>query len=123
MDLHETLALLELRGGEGYYRSRIPGAEDERVGRAVAAFAAATPACQAAIRDAIDEDRAGLLRAWSERLASLAVRLDSQAPLVQGLVGLSLAHGADPGESLLVAPLHRRSAEKLGVDADRVFDA
>jgi hypothetical protein len=123
MDLHETLKLLDLPRGDAYHRSRIPNTYDSRVGRAVAAFTAASPGGQAAIREAIDEDRAGLLRAWSERLAALGVRLESQSPLIQGLVGLSLAQEADGGESLLVAPLHRRSAEKLGLDADRVFDA
>ena len=123
MDLHETLKLLDLPGGDAYHRSRIPNRCHSRVGRAVASFTAASPGGQAALREAIDEDRAGLLRAWSERLAALGVRLESQGPLVQGLVALSLAQEADGGEALLVAPLHRRSAEKLGLDADRVFDA
>jgi hypothetical protein len=123
MDLHETLRLLDLPRGDAYHRSRIPNAYDSRVGRAVAAFSVASPGGQAAIREAIDDDRAGLLRAWSERMAAFGVRLESQSPLVQGLIGLSLAQEADPGEALLVAPLHRRSAEKIGMDADRVFDA
>src|SRR3954464_7420136 len=123
MDLHETLKLLDLPRGDAYHRSRIPNAYDSRVGRAVAAFSAASPGGQAAIREAIDDDRAGLLRAWSERMAALGVRLESQSPLIQGLVGLSLAQEADAGESLLVAPLHRRSAEKLRLEADRVFAA
>jgi hypothetical protein len=123
MDLHETLKLLDLPRGDAYHRSRIPNAYDNRVGRAVASFMAASPGGQAAIREAIDDDRAGLLRAWSERLAALGVRLESQSPLVQGLVALSLAQEADPAEALLVAPLHRRSAEKLGLESDRVFDA
>ena len=122
MDLHETLKLLDLPRGDAYHRSRIPNAYDSRVARAVASFSAASPGGQAAIREAIDDDRAGLLRAWSERLAALGVRLESQGPLIQGLVALSLAQEADGGEALLVAPLHRRSAEKLGVDAGRIFD-
>jgi hypothetical protein len=123
MDLHETLRLLDLPRGDAYHRSRIPNAYDSRVGRAVAAFSAASPGGQAALREAIDDDRAGLLRAWSERMAALGVRFDSRSPLVQGLIALSLAQEPDGGEALLVAPLHRRSAEKLGLDADRVFDA
>src|SRR3954447_15849184 len=90
MELHETLKLLDLPRGDAYHRSRIPNAHDTRVGRAVAAFSAASPGGQAAIREAIDDDRAGLLRAWSERLAALGVRLESQSPLVQGLLALSL---------------------------------
>jgi hypothetical protein len=123
MELHETLTLLDPPPAESYLPSRIPQALDTQVGRAVAAFTAASPGGQAAIREAIDEGRASLLRAWSERLAALGVRLESESPLVQGLVGLSLAQEADEGEALLVAPLHRRSAEKLGVTPDRVFDA
>src|SRR5215208_2660833 len=123
MDLHETLKLLDLPRGGAYHRSRIPNAYDSRVGRAVASFSAASPGGQAALREAIDDDRAGLLRAWSERMAAFGVRLESEGPLVQGLVALSVAQEADGGEALLVAPLHRRSAEKLGLQAARVFDA
>lgn len=123
MDLRELLRLLDVPHGDDYYASRIPSAADERVGRAVAAFSDASAPAQAAIRGAIDDDRADLLRSWGERLASLAVRLESGGLLVQGLVGLSLAEEADPGEAMLVATLHRRSAEKLDLRAERLFDA
>src|SRR5215217_9627525 len=122
-DLREQLERLGIPGGGTYYRSRIPSPEDSQIGRAINAFAEATPREQAAFRAGIDRSRAGLLQVWSERMAALAVRLDSQQPLVQGLVGLSLAQADEEHEALLVAPLHRRSAEKLGVDPGRVFDA
>ena len=122
MDVHDALRTLDLPRGEGYYDQPIPCAEDSRIGGAVKAFTLAAPAWQAAFREAVDHDRADLLCAWSERLASLAVRLDSPRPLVLGLVGLSLADEADGGEAQLVAPLHRRSAEKLGADPSRLFD-
>ena len=121
-DLRLELARLQAPGGGGYYRSRIPCAQDSEIARAVSAFAGATPREQAAFRAGIDRTRAGLLQVWSERIAALAVRLDSSRPLVVGLVGLSLAQGDDDHEALLVAPLHRRSAEILGVDAGRIFD-
>ncbi len=121
-DVREQLERLGLPGGGTYYRSRIPSPEDSQIGRAIHAFAEATPREQAAFRAGIDGSRAGLLQVWSERMAALAVRLDSQKPLVQGLVGLSLAQADHDHEALLVAPLHRRSAEKLGVDPGRVFD-
>jgi hypothetical protein len=123
IDVRTELSRLELPGDGGYYRSRIPCAEDSEIARAVNAFAEATPREQAAFRAGIDRSRAGLLQVWSERIAALAVRLDSPRPLVIGLVGLSLAQADEPDhEALLVAPLHRRSAEKLGVDAGRIFD-
>jgi hypothetical protein len=122
MDVRDALAVLDLPRGEGYYRNTIPCEEDSRIGRAVKAFTTASPVWQAGFREAVDHDRADLLCAWSERVASLAVRLDSARPLVIGLVGLSLASDAEVGEALLVAPLHRRSAEKLGAEAGRVFD-
>jgi hypothetical protein len=109
MHVRTALSMLDVPHGDGYYDSAIPSAEDEQIARAVKAFTAADPAWQAAFRDAVDHDRADLLCAWSERVAALAVRLDSARPLV-------------PGEALLVAPLHRRSAEKLAADAERLFD-
>jgi hypothetical protein len=121
-DVRSQLARLELPGGPGYYRSRIPCPADSEIARAISAFADATPREQAAFRAGIDRTRAGLLQVWSERVAALAVRLDSSRPLVLGLVGLSLTLDAEDGEALLIAPLHRRSAEKLGVDAGRLFD-
>jgi hypothetical protein len=122
MDLRDALAALDLPPGEGYYASPIPSAADSRIARTVKAFASAEPAWQAAFREAVDSPRADLLCAWSERMAALAVRLDSPRPLVVGLLGLSLADEADTGEALLVAPLHRRSAEKLASEPARLFD-
>jgi hypothetical protein len=122
MDVHDALTALDLPRGEGYYDGPIPSPEDSRIARAVRAFSEADPSWQAAFREAVDGDRADLLCAWSERVAAMAVRLDSRRPLVLGLVGLSVADEAGEGEALLVAPLHRRSAEKLDADPDRLFD-
>src|SRR3954453_4758901 len=122
MDVRYALSMLDLPRPESYYDADIPCAEDEQIARAAKAFSAAAPAWQAAFRDAVDHDRADLLCAWSERVAALAVRLDSTRPLVLGLVGLSVADEAAAGEALLIAPLHRRSTEKLDADADRLFD-
>ena len=122
MDVRDALSMLDLPRTVDYYDSGIPSAEDSQIARAVRAFSEAEPRWQALFRDAIDHDRADLLCAWSERVAALAVRLDSERPLVLGLVGLSVADEAAAGEALLIAPLHRRSADKLDVDADRLFD-
>ena len=121
-DVRHELERLELPGGGRYYRSRIPCPEDSEIARAISAFADATPREQAFFRAGIDATRAELLQVWSERMAAMAVRLDSVQPLVLGLVGLSIAQGDDETDALLVAPLHRRSADKLGLDSARVFD-
>jgi hypothetical protein len=122
MDLRELLAQLDLPPGDAYYRARIPCAEDEQVARAVRAFSESSPGRQAVFREAIDGVRAGLLLVFSERVAALAVRLESSEPLVQGLIAASLAQEGDPREALAVPALHRRSAEILGIDTTRVFD-
>ena len=122
MDVRDALTILELPHGEGYYDNPIPCPEDSQIARAVKAFTDADPSWQAAFREAMDSDRSDLLCAWSERVAALAVRLDSARPIVLGLIGLSLAAETGDGEALLIAPLHRRSAEKLDVDASRLFD-
>src|SRR5918996_6270985 len=97
MDVRDALAVLDLPRGEGYYRNTIPCEEDSRIGRAVKAFTTSSPVWQAGFREEVDHDRADLLCAWSERVASLAVRLDSPRPLLLGLVGLSLAPDAEGG--------------------------
>ena len=122
MDLALQLERLDVRPARGYYESRIPSPADSEIARSIRAFTEAGPYDQAEFRSALDADRCGLLQAWSERIATLAVRLDSSRPLVLGLVGLSLAATSDSHEAALVAPLHRRSAEKLGIDAAEVFD-
>jgi hypothetical protein len=122
METSDALAALDLPRGERYYELPIPSPDDSRIGRAVKAFSVAAPVWQAAFREAIDLDRADLLCAWSERVAALAVRLDSPSPLALGLVALSLADESADGEAILIAPLHRRSAEKLGADPSRIFD-
>ena len=122
-DVRTELSRLELPGGGGYYRSRIPCAEDSEIARAINAFTRVHAARAGRVPRGHRPLRApALLQVWSERIAALAVRLDSPQPLVLGLVGLSLAQADDDHEALLVAPLHRRSAEKLGVDAGRIFD-
>jgi len=122
MHVRNALTMLDLPDVAGYYDDPIPCAEDSQIARAVNAFTEGEPLWQAAFRDALDRDRAELLCVWSERIAALAVRLDSARPLVMGLVGLSVADDSAAGEALLIAPLHRRSAEKLDSDADRLFD-
>src|ERR1700753_978693 len=123
MDLRELLAQLDLPPGDGYYRARIPCSEDEQVARVVRAFSEASPGRQAVFREAIDGVRAGLLLGFGEGVAALAVRLGSIEPLVQGLIAASLAQEGDPREALAVPALHRRSAEKLGMDIGRPFAA
>jgi hypothetical protein len=122
MDLAELLSQLDMPPGESYYRSRIPCGDDERIARVVRAFSEASPGRQAVFREAMDGYRAGLLLVFSERVAALAVRLQSAEPIVQGLVAASLAQEGDPREALAVPALHRRSAEKLGLDTGRLFD-
>jgi hypothetical protein len=70
----------------------------------------------------MDGAKSGLLLVFSERVAALAVRFNSGEPIVQGLVAASLAQEGDPREALAVPALHRRSAEKLGLDVGRLFD-
>ena len=122
MDLNELLSQLDMPPGESYYRSRIPCPDDERIARAVRAFSEASPGRQAVFREAMDGMRSGLLLVFSERVAALAVRLESAQPVVQGLIAASLAQEGDPREALAVPALHRRSAEILGLDTLRLFD-
>src|ERR1700745_1664369 len=96
MDLRELLGMLDLPPGEAYYRSRIPCPDDERIARVVRAFSESSPGRQAVFREATDGMRAGLLLVFSERVAALAVRLQSAEPIVQGLVAASARPDGGP---------------------------
>src|SRR3954453_19349544 len=102
MDLSELLSQLDMPPGEGYYRSRIPCPEDERVARVVRAFSESSPGRQAVFREAMDGVRAGLLLLFSESMSAVAVRMESAQPVVQGLIAPSLAQEGDPREALAV---------------------
>src|ERR671921_212922 len=120
-DVRTELSRLQAPGGGGYYRSRIPCAEDSEIARAISAFSESTPREQAAFRAGIDRSRAGMLQVWSERIAALAVRLDSPRPLVLGLVGLSLAQAdADLAGARWLA--EQRDSEDQPEDAGYVED-
>src|SRR5262245_5260428 len=119
MDLRELLGMLDMPPGEGYYRSRIPCPEDERVARVVRAFSESSPGRQAVFGEAVEGLCAGLQRVFSELLAG---RVEIVEPIAQGLVAASLAQEGDPREALAVPALHRRSAEILSADTIRLFD-
>jgi hypothetical protein len=82
--------------------------------RASSVPSASPPGRQAVFREAVDGVRAGLLLVFSERMAALAVRMESAQPIVQGLIAASLAQEGDPREALAVPALHRRSARSWG---------
>jgi hypothetical protein len=60
---------------------------------------------------------------WSERAATLAVRLGSRELVVLGLVAASLPRTIDTREILRIVPLHRRAATLVGADVDAVFSS
>jgi hypothetical protein len=64
-----------------------------------------------------------LFLAYSERMASLAVREDSEELLVLGLIALGLdGWRFDWCENLLVVSLHYDAAERIGANPETVFE-
>ena len=108
--------------GEGYYRSRIPCPEDERVARVVRAFSESSPAARPSSARPSTASAPGCCSSSASAWPRWPCGMESAQPIVQGLIAASLAQEGDPREALAVPALHRRSAEILGLDTVRLFD-
>lgn len=104
--------------------AELGGPWDREVEAVVRAIAAAAPAERAALRGALSARTADLLRAWGERMATVAVRRGDRDLVVLGLVALSLAGEdlVDERERLIAVPLHKRAAKRVGEKPRQLFD-
>jgi hypothetical protein len=75
----------------GYLRLRLPHELDDVVNQVVAAYRSATPAERQAIVSDMQPRAAGVLSAYGERMAAIAVRSQSVEPLQRGLVAMGMA--------------------------------
>lgn len=70
----------------------------------------------------IVEEQAAVLRAFSERMATLAVRNSDRHLLFLGLLALGIDGGSvDWREDILLLALHFDAAKKVGFEPDEVF--
>ena len=101
----------------GYGRRRIPCDCDDEISRFIDLWITASVTDRESITEAITSGDANLFRAYSERMASLAVRRCSSQIIINGLVSLSVDNWKfDSREYLMVASIIYHSAELIGQD-------
>jgi hypothetical protein len=105
----------------GYGVQSIPSPLDAKFQRLVGVFSRLSPAERERVYTLSPIPPFALL-AFSERMASLAVRERSQTELFLGLMGLVLeGFRHDPRESMLILALHNDAAARIGADTTKVF--
>ncbi|MEU5438734.1 hypothetical protein AB0G73_36110 [Streptomyces sp. NPDC020719] len=119
-DRHTTrtpaLALLNDKRLNGYLRVRLPHDLDGLVDAAVLEYTNSTPQARQALDNAVSPRAAGVLSAYGQRMAAIAVRTQSRTPLRHGLTAVAMAHGHldDPRDNLFPLAALNHSATLLG---------
>jgi len=110
-------------GTAGYGPAELPTAIDSYMASFVGLFRQSSDEERRAILGIMTHTDAQVFIAFSERMASLAVRTRSAEDLLNGLVGLGIgmSAGDDMREVLMIMSLHVRTATKLGLSPSLVF--
>jgi hypothetical protein len=107
----------------GYLGIRLPHELDAVVESVVVDHMAATEAARRQTLEAVQPRAAGVLSAYGQRMAAMAVRTDSVVPLYRGVVGMGMADQMleDPRNNLVVLAAVNHSAETIGTSLARVL--
>jgi hypothetical protein len=108
----------------GYGPSALPDPRDQAVGELVERLIADGPTAVASVSSRITDKARQVLRAYAERMASLAVRRRDGDLLLGAVVAVVLG-GLDENrlESLMVMAPIEDSAGRLGLDLPELFEA
>jgi hypothetical protein len=107
---------------DGYGTWPIPHALDQKIGSLIENWCELPREDREREATTISEEQAAVLRAFSERMATLAVRNSDQHLLILGLLALGIDGGSvDWREDTLILSLHLDAAKKVGVAPDNVF--
>jgi hypothetical protein len=120
-----TVSRLSGKEFNGYLRIRLPDERDSVVESVVRDYRSSTAAARSQILDAITPRVAGVLSAYGQRAASMAVRTQSVDTLMQGIVGMGMADGRldDYRNNLIVLAAVNHSADTLGRSLGELIDA
>jgi hypothetical protein len=107
----------------GYGPAPLPNSRDDLVDRFIDEAVAGGPAVVAGFVKSASESGRRVLRAYAERMASLAVRRHEASLLVRATVAIVIG-GLDQNalEALMVMPLIENSARLLGADLASIFE-
>jgi hypothetical protein len=108
---------------KAYGPSPLPNSRDDLVDKVIDRAVAGGPPSVAAISKTASESGRRVLRAYAERMASLAVRRRSEQLLVRATIAVVMG-GLDQGEreALMVMPLIEHSAGLLDAHLPSIFE-
>ncbi|MFJ7073522.1 hypothetical protein [Streptomyces sp. NPDC098781] len=117
-------SVLRDRRFNGYLRIKLPHALDAEVESVVTAYVAGSASTRQALIDGLGERAAGVLSAYGQRMASVAVRIRSVDALRRGAVAVALAEGflEDRRDNLFVLAAVHDSASLIGTSLAEVID-
>jgi hypothetical protein len=115
---------LAQRRFNGYGPSPLPNSRDEEIDTFVEQLLVGGPTAVTGVLSSVSDKARQVLRAYAERMASLAVRRGDPEKLLRGVVALVVG-GLDENrlESLMVMAPLEDGAKRLGVDFPEVFEA
>jgi hypothetical protein len=121
-DLFSAATWLLSENNRSYGPLPIPNSTDDRIGKLLQIWTSLDRASRATASGRM-LDRQGLtLQAYSERMASFAVRTRDLEKVFLGLVALGIVGGrGDSRENLLVLSLHVDAAQRLGAAPEPIF--
>ena len=113
-----NIDVLNSESNKGYLPQPIPIPRDDEIKKLL--LETINEGFVARLRGALQEGHAAVLRAFAERMASLAVRLTDEQTLRLGLIALLLTwNGPDSRNTLLEFPLFYDAITRLGLAGDQ----
>lgn len=107
----------------GYGPLPLPAPLDAEIGRLLDAFTRASPEQREFLLSRMTREHSPTLLAFSERMASLAVRERAPGRILEGLLALVVeGYATDYRENALILSLHHDAATRIGADPARLFE-
>lgn len=121
-EILESIRTLNTTRLAGWGTTRIPNEIDDEITDLIKAYLELDDEGKRKVRESVQRDQKFVFLAFAERMASLAVRLNSQGPLMTAMTAMFLQIGTgDVREDILRLTLVYAAAQKLGIDPRFVF--
>jgi hypothetical protein len=123
MGLFEGATWLRASNNHGYGPTPIPQPQDLKISELIRGWMTLDDRARAEAAEAIEEEQRATLLAFSERMASLAVRRQDSTLIVLGVVALGVdGWRYDWRDNVLVLSLHYDAARRCGRSPEVLFD-
>jgi hypothetical protein len=118
----ESMRQLNTARLAGWGASRIPNEIDDEITDLVKGYLELDDEDKRTVRLSVERDQKFVFLAFAERMASLAIRLESREPLMLAMIAMFLQIGiGDVREDIIRLSLVHAAAQKLEIDPRSVF--